>query len=89
MLLGCLAATAYFAFHAVNGTHGLRAKARLMERSSMLEHDIKGLQAVRDALYRDVAALASEPPHPDIVEETARSMLGYSHPAEQEVRGWR
>ncbi|MGE0629262.1 MAG: septum formation initiator family protein [Hyphomicrobiaceae bacterium] len=88
MLLGCLAATTYFAYHAVNGTHGLLAKNRLTSQSSMLARDIAGLEIVRDRLQRDVAALGTDPPHPDIVEEVARSVLGYSRPGDIAVRDW-
>ena len=82
MLLGCLAATVYFVSHAVTGTHGLLARTRLIDRSEILEREIAGLEAVRRRLRRDVALLSTEPPHPDLVEETARAVLGFVAPAD-------
>ena len=69
--------------HAVNGTHGLLAKFRLIERSSVLEQEIASLEAVRRALKHDVALLAADPPHPDLVEEVARDVLGFSRPGDR------
>ena len=82
MLLGSLAATAYFVHHAVNGTHGLLASNRLKERFDRVEREIAGLEAVRRLLQRDVALLSSNPPHPDLVEEYARSTLGLVRPGD-------
>ena len=86
MLLGCLLATAYFVTHAVTGTYGLQARARLIERASFLEREIAALEAVRGRLRQDVAALGQEPPAPDIVEETARSLLGFVRPGDIIIR---
>ena len=69
MLLLCLGLTAYFAYHAINGRHGLEARKILIERSSLLEFEIKSLEAVRAKLERDVALLAPDLPDPDMVEE--------------------
>ena len=77
MLLGSLLATSYFVSHAVFGTHGLLAKGRLLERSDQIEREVALLEAVRTRLRQDVAALSSEPPQPDIVEESARALLGF------------
>ncbi|MGI9404713.1 MAG: FtsB family cell division protein, partial [Hyphomicrobium sp.] len=59
--------------------HGLEARSRLIERSTLLEFEIKSLEAVRAKLERDVALLAPERPDPDIVEEIARDVLGFAH----------
>ena len=80
VLLGCLLASAGFIHHAVNGKHGLEARARLIERSSTLEREIAGLEAVRGRLERDVALLAPDPPDSDIVEEIAAGVLGMAYP---------
>ncbi len=82
VLLGALLATAYFIAHSVFGTHGLRAKEKLIERSGHLEREIAVLEAVRFRLQRDVAALSREPPHPDIVETAARAALGFVRPGD-------
>ena len=85
MLLLCLGMTAYFAYHAISGRHGLEARSRLIERSTLLEFEIKSLEAVRAKLQRDVALLAPELPDPDIVEEIARDVLGFVHPDDRVV----
>jgi len=76
----CLGLTAYFAHHAIYGRHGLEARSRLIERSALLEFEIKGLEAVRAKLERDVALLSPDKPDPDIVEEIAREVLGFAYP---------
>jgi cell division protein FtsB len=83
VLLLCLASTAYFANHAINGRHGLEAKKKLIERSSLLEFEIRSLEAVRASLERDVALLSPDLPNSDIVEEIARDLLGYVHPGDR------
>ena len=85
VLLGALLTTAYFVAHVVFGTHGLLAKQRLMSRSTDLEREVAVLEAVRSRLRQDVAALGREPPVPDIVEETARSVLGMVMPGDRVV----
>ncbi|MGL4395020.1 MAG: FtsB family cell division protein [Hyphomicrobium sp.] len=77
VLLSCLSATGTFAYHAVYGRHGLEARNQLIERSTLIEFEIRSLEAVRSKLERDVALLAPELPHPDMVEEIARDVLGY------------
>ena len=85
VLLGASLATAYFASHALLGSHGLLAKDKLIERSGLLEREIAVLEAVRSRLQQDVAALASEPPNPDSVEDAARSALGFVRPGDRIV----
>jgi cell division protein FtsB len=80
VLLLCLGLTAYFAYHAINGRHGLETRSRLIDRSALLEFEIKSLEAVRARLQRDVALLTPDKPDPDIVEEIAREVLGFVHP---------
>jgi cell division protein FtsB len=77
VLLACLASTAYFAYHARYGRHGLEARNQLIERSALLDFELKGLETVRAKLERDVALLSPEVPNSDLVEEIARDVLGY------------
>ena len=83
MLLLCLGLTAYFAYHAFNGRHGLEARQDLIERSNLLEFEIRSLEAVRAKLERDVALLKPDLPDADLVEEIARDVLGFARPAER------
>jgi cell division protein FtsB len=86
VLLCCAWTTGYFAYHGRHGQHGFEARARLIERSNVLEFEIKSLEAVRAHLERDVALLSPEQPASDLVEEIARDMLGYSRPADRILR---
>lgn len=80
MLLVCAGLTAYFAYHINHGRHGLEARKSLIERSSLLEFEIRSLEGMRSSLARDVALLRPELPQADIVEDIARDVLGYAHP---------
>jgi cell division protein FtsB len=79
----CLCLTAYFAYHALHGRHGLEARRDLIQRSSLLEFEIRSLEAVRAKLEHDVALLSPDLPNPDLVEEIARDVLGFAHPADK------
>jgi cell division protein FtsB len=87
VLLACLSSSAYFVYHAIRGRHGLEARNQLIERSNLLEFEIKSLEAVRAKLERDVALLAPEIPNPDLIEELARDILGYVHPKDHILSG--
>lgn len=87
-MLVCFGLTAYFAHHAFYGRHGFEARQNLIERSSILEFEVRSLAAVRARLERDVALLSPELPHPDLVEEIARDVLGYAHPDDRIVPGF-
>ena|SRR5512134_2199988 len=88
VVLVCFGLTAYFAHHAFYGRHGFEARQNLIERSSILEFEVRSLAAVRARLERDVALLSPELPHPDLVEEIARDVLGYAHPDDRIVPGF-
>jgi cell division protein FtsB len=83
VLLACLTAAAYFAYHARYGRHGMEARALLLERSALLNFETQSLETVRAKLERDVALLSPELPNADLVEEVARDVLGYVHPADR------
>ncbi|MCH9766114.1 MAG: septum formation initiator family protein [Alphaproteobacteria bacterium] len=80
VLLTCSGIASYFAYHAINGRHGLEAKHRFLERITLLEFEIKGLEAARARYAQDVALLTPELPNADLVEEIARDVLGFVHP---------
>lgn len=83
VVLICLGFSLYFAYHAIYGRHGLEARHELLERQVLLEFEHKSLEAVRAKLRRDVALLTPELPDTDLVEETARDVLGFVHPDDQ------
>ena len=78
--LVCFSLIGYFAYHLFVGDHGLGARARLELRISTLEGELKGLQAVRAKLDRDVALLRAERLDPDMLDERARAILNFAHP---------
>lgn len=55
----------------------------LISRSEGLEFEIRGLEAVRSRLKRDIALLSSSPPDQDLVEEIARDVLGFVSPEDR------
>lgn len=83
MLLVCCCLTAYFGFHAVHGKHGLEARWALQARAGMLAAELRGLEAARSRLEREVALLSDTKPDPSFVEEIARSLLGYARPGDR------
>jgi cell division protein FtsB len=86
VLLSCCLTTGYFVNHANYGRHGFEARSALINRSNVLEFEIKSLEAVRAHLARDVALLSPELPAPDMVEEIARDVLGFSRPSDTILR---
>jgi cell division protein FtsB len=85
VVLLCLGFSAYFAYHALYGRHGLVARKEFLERASLLEFELESLEAVRAKLRRDVALLSPELPDTDLVEETARDVLGFVHPDDKVI----
>jgi cell division protein FtsB len=85
VLLACLSAGTYFAYHAVHGRHGWQARVALIDRASLLAFEQAGLTSVRAKLARDVQLLRPEQPDADLTEEIARDVLGYVHPADRIV----
>lgn len=77
--------SAYFVHHTIKGKHGLEARSRLIERSTSLEREIAGLEAVRAVLMRDVLLLRPDQPHPDLVGEIATGVLGMARPGDHVV----
>ena len=78
VLLACIGLTSYFAIHAISGRYGLNAHSRLLHRSAMLNRQIRGLEAVRVRLEREVSLLDQH--DPDYISELAARLLGYRAP---------
>lgn len=85
VLLICVGFTSYFAYHAKHGRHGLEANRKFLERLTLLEFEIKSLEAARARLSQDIALLSPELPNADLVEEIARDVLGYVHPDDKVI----
>jgi cell division protein FtsB len=79
VLLSCLTLTIYFAHHAMYGRFGIENNRNLSARTQVLTGRLAALKAERDSYARDIGLL-SDPPHPDMIEEAARHVLGYAYP---------
>ena len=87
MLLICACLAGYFGYYAIQGKHGLEARSRLIERSKVVEREIRSLEAVLATLEREVALLSPTKPDPDYVEELARDVLGFARPDDRILTG--
>jgi len=74
-----MALTIYFAHHAMYGRFGLEQNRNLSARSKALVGRLATLKSDHDALRRDVGLLSGAP-HPDMIEEASRRLLGYAAP---------
>jgi len=72
----------YFAYHAVQGDHGLMRLVEKREAREAIWRELADARAVREALERDVALLRLGSLDPDLLDERARAALGYAHPDE-------
>ncbi len=78
--LTCFGLLGYFAYNLFAGDHGLEARARLQTQVKSLEGELRGLQAVRERLDRDVALMRADKLDPDMLDERARMILNFSDP---------
>jgi cell division protein FtsB len=70
----------YFAANAFTGNHGLRAQQDLDQQMGSMQEELGQLKAERVLWDRRVALLRSDRLDPDMLEERARSLLGYTDP---------
>lgn len=79
-LLTC--ATAYFAYHALEGERGFGAHNRLTLDVEETRRVLALVNLERERLERRVALLRPGALDLDMLDERARSVLGVAHPAE-------
>jgi cell division protein FtsB len=83
LLLICLALIGYFAYHAVEGDHGLHKRAMLSDKIKRLETELKALKDERLRIEHDVALVTTRArSEPDLLDEQARGLLNYARPDE-------
>jgi cell division protein FtsB len=70
----------YFAVNAFTGNHGLRAQQNLEQQLANMESELAQLKAERLHWQRRVALLRSDRIDPDMLEEQARTLIGYADP---------
>jgi cell division protein FtsB len=79
----CLALIAYFAFHAVEGEHGLHKRAILEQRVRQLQEELAALTRERQRIEHDVELITTRAKsQPDLLDEQARALLNYARPDE-------
>lgn len=72
----------YFAYHAVQGNHGLLARSHLKVELLQAEETLAELRAERGVLEHRAGLLGPDRIDPDLLEERVRVMLNYAHPDE-------
>jgi cell division protein FtsB len=70
----------YFAVNAFTGNHGLRAQADLDQQLAAMQAELATMKAERSIWERRVALLRSDGIDPDMLDERARSLIGYADP---------
>jgi cell division protein FtsB len=83
LLTICVALIGYFAYHAVEGDHGLHKRTTLSEKIKRLEAELKALKEERVRVEHDVALVTTRArEEPDLLDEQARALLNYTKPDE-------
>ncbi|MBI4273989.1 MAG: septum formation initiator family protein [Rhizobiales bacterium] len=72
----------YFGINAFTGNRGLRAQKDLDLETTDLDGELMRLREERRLWERRVALLRSEGLDPDMLDERARALLNYAHPAD-------
>jgi len=70
----------YFAANAFTGNHGLRAQQDLEQQLTAMKGELGQLKAERALWERRVSLLRADRIDPDMLDERARSLIGYVHP---------
>jgi cell division protein FtsB len=79
----CLALIGYFAYHAVEGDHGLHKRAMLSEKIKRLETELAALKDERLRIEHDVALITTRArAEPDLLDEQARGLLNFVRPGD-------
>jgi cell division protein FtsB len=82
----CLALIGYFAYHAVEGNHGLHRRAALQEKIARLETELSSLKAERERIEHEVALITARVrEQPDLLDEQARGLLNFARPGDMVV----
>ncbi len=76
----------YFAFHAVHGDRGILAWHRLDQKVAERRAELDVLRGDRRVLEHRVRLLHPDSLDLDLLDETARHILGYGHPDELIIR---
>lgn len=81
----CACLAAYFGYHAVQGEHGLITYLRYGKYLASLQAEHQSIRAGRMALEQRVSLLRPQSLDPDLLDERARQVLGFSHPDDRVI----
>jgi cell division protein FtsB len=81
----CVAAILYFAWHTVQGRHGLRAYMEYGSNLNALEAKAANTKATREQLENQRQLLQSRAVDPDYLDELARKKLNYMADTEKVI----
>jgi len=79
----CLGAYAFFGWHARYGARSFAYQAAVQDRLEQTRARLEQVRARRKRLEARNALLRAESLDPDMLDETARRMLGFAGPREQ------
>jgi cell division protein FtsB len=69
----------YFIFHIFSGARGAVSKARLTQELAFLEKELKDLKEENESLENKINLMRSDNLDLDLLEEQARSVIGFSN----------
>lgn len=83
----CFAAIGYFAYHAMEGEHGINAYTRLTLQIQDTKAALGEVSAERRTLERRVALLRADKLDADMLDEQGKKVLGLIKPGELVILG--
>jgi cell division protein FtsB len=83
----CFAAIGYFAYHAMEGEHGINAYTRLSLQIQDTKVALSEVTAERKTLERRVALLRASGLDADMLEEQGKRVLGLLMPGDRVILG--
>ncbi|MEK9969252.1 MAG: septum formation initiator family protein [Ferrovibrio sp.] len=83
----CFAAIGYFAYHAMEGEHGINAYTRLSLQIQDTKTALADVTAERRTLERRVGLLRASGLDADMLEEQGKKLLGLIKPGERVILG--
>jgi len=83
----CFAAIGYFAYHAMEGEHGINAYTRLTLQIQDTKAALTEVTAERKTLERRVGLLRASGLDADMLEEQGKKVLGLIRPGDRVILG--
>ena len=83
----CFAAIGYFAYHAMEGEHGINAYTRLTLQIQDTKAALTEVSAERRTLERRVSLLRASGLDADMLEEQGKKLLGLIKPGDRVILG--